>query len=138
MFAMRMLWAQFAEVDAKHLALGRAAWKAITSGSPEQLQRLVEQGTAAIPTMAIAFRRHLQELPSRRNGLSLSEQLTLRVLRDKGPMNAARLFGWYTNHYEPLPFLGDTGYWLVIKGLADPRPLISRSRVTSRVNGKWN
>jgi len=65
---------------------------------------------------------------------SLSEQLMLQVLRDKGPLNAARLFGWYTTHYEPLPFLGDTGYWLVIDGLADARPLISRSRV----NGKWN
>jgi hypothetical protein len=28
-------------------------------------------------------------------------------------MNAARLFGWYTNHYQPLPFRGDTGYWRV-------------------------
>ncbi len=34
-------------------------------------------------------------------------------------MNAARLFGWYSNHYEPLPFLGDTGYWSVLQGLAD-------------------
>jgi hypothetical protein len=35
--------------------------------------------------MAIALQRHLQELPSRQNGLSLTEQLTLQVLRDKGP-----------------------------------------------------
>ena len=53
------------------------------------------------------------------NGLSLTEQLTLQILAEKGPMNAARLFGWYINHYEPLPFLGDTGYWLVLLGLAN-------------------
>ena len=117
--AMRVLWRQFTEVDQTHLALGHAAWEAITAAAPESLLRLVEQGTGAIPTMAIAFRRHLQELPSRQNGLSLTEQLTLRILRDKGPMNAARLFGRYTNHYEPLPFLGDTGYWLVVDGLAE-------------------
>jgi len=116
--AMRVLWCQFCPVENKHLQLGSRVWQAITSQTPEPLQQIVEQGTEAIPTMAIALRRHLQELPSTHNGLSLTEQLTLQILADKGPMNAARLFGWYTNHYEPLTFMGDTGYWLVIGDLA--------------------
>ena len=119
--AMRVLWSEFAEVDPSHLELGHTAWEAVTAPSPEALQHLVQGGTEAIPAMATAFRRHLQELPAAQSGLSLTQHLTLRILHDKGAMNAARLFGWYTNHYEPLPFLGDTGNWLVIHGLADAR-----------------
>jgi hypothetical protein len=33
-------------------------------------------------------------------------------------MNAARLFGWYNNHYEPLTFMGDSSYWRVLNDLA--------------------
>jgi hypothetical protein len=32
-------------------------------------------------------------------------------------MNAARLIGWYNNHYEPLTFMGDTSYWDVLEEL---------------------
>lgn len=80
---------------------------------------LIDTGTPALPTMAIALQRHLFELPSTENGLSFTEELTLQILKDKGPMNAARLFSWYTNHYEPLPYCGDTGYWQIIFRLAD-------------------
>jgi hypothetical protein len=54
-----------------------------------------------------------------RNGLNLSEHLTLQILDEKGAMNAARLFGWYTNHYEPLTFMGDTFYWHLLENLAN-------------------
>jgi hypothetical protein len=69
--------------------------------------------------MAPALARHLRELPSIENGLSLTQQLTLRALSEKGAMSAVRLFGSYTNDYEPLPFLGDTGYWIVLRALAN-------------------
>ena len=42
--------------------------------------------------MSRALARHLHELPSVENGLSLTEQLTLQILAEKGPMNAARIF----------------------------------------------
>jgi hypothetical protein len=68
--------------------------------------------------MSVALARHLCELPSAENGLSLTEHLTLQVVREKGAMAAGRLFSAYMNEYEPLPFLGDTGYWTVLDGLA--------------------
>lgn len=117
--ALRMLWQQFAPVTEAQLKLGQLAWHAITAPSPQALAELVDTGTPALPGMAIALRRHLFELPSIANGLSLSEQLTLQILHDNGSMNAARLFGEYTNHYEPLPFCGDVGYWDIIEGLAN-------------------
>lgn len=124
--AMRVLWEQFGVVTEAQFDLGKRAWTAITSPTPDPLAALIDTGTPAQPTMATALARHMQELPSAVNGLSLTEQLTLQILADKGPMNAAQLFGWYTNHYEPLPFLGDSGYWSVIFGLAKAvRPAVA-------------
>ena len=127
--ALRVLWEQFSDVTEPQLALGQQAWAAITAPTPEALSALIATGTPALPTMAIALHRHLRELPSTENGLSLTEQLTLQILAEKGALNAARLFGWYTNHYEPLPFWGDEQYWLVLSGLANaPRPALTIDR----------
>lgn len=123
--AMRVLWKEFRDVTDIQLELGQRTWEAITAPTPETLGEIAASGTPELPTMATALQRHLRELPSMENGLSLTESLTLKILADKGPMNAARLFGWYTNHYEPLPFLGDSGYWSVIFGMARaPKPAL--------------
>lgn len=116
--ALRVLWREFREVSHAQLILGQHAWAALRSPSPEALLDLIAGGTQELPTLAIALQRHLQQLPSAHNGLNLSENLTLKILDEKGSMNAARLFGWYTNHYEPLTFMGDTGYWQLLEGLA--------------------
>jgi hypothetical protein len=117
--ALRILWDEFMDVSLEQLALGQRAWAAVCSPTPDALRELITTGTPELPTMAIAFDRHLKQLPSARNGLNLSENLTLQILDEKGSMNAARLFGWYTNHYEPLTFMGDTGYWRLLEDLAD-------------------
>jgi hypothetical protein len=116
--ALRVLWNQFSEVTEKQLRLGGEVWEALTDTNPVALFRLVESATPVLSTMAPAIQRHLRELPSAENGLSLTEHLALKILSDKGSMNAARLFGWYTNHYEPLTFLGDTMFYDVLEGLA--------------------
>jgi hypothetical protein len=116
--ALRVLWNTFRHVTEAQLAVGKSAWEAITSRTPELLEQLVNTATPALPTMSGALARHLRELPSLANGLSLTEHLTLQILREKGALSAGRLFGAYTNEYEPLPFLGDSGYWVVLNGLA--------------------
>ncbi len=123
--ALRVLWTQFADISPAQFEFAKHAWHAITSPTPELLEQLVATRTSALPVMANALHRHLQELPSLHNGLSLVEQLTLQVLSSEGPMNAARLFGSYTNRYEPLPFLGDSMYWCYLDDLAGaPQPAI--------------
>ena len=116
--ALRALWNDFSDVNEAQLAIGRSAWDAITSPTPELLFDIVGTGTPALPTMSTALARHLRELPSAENGLSLTEQLTLQILAEEAAMTAGRLFGVYTKQYEPLPFLGDSGYWTVLRGLA--------------------
>jgi len=116
--SMRVLWDMFTDVTSAQLAIGKQAWAAIRSSTPQALQELIATGTPELPTLAIALARHLKQLPSTSNGLNLTESLTLQILKDKGEINAAHLFGWYTNHYEPLTFMGDTGYWHVLEDLA--------------------
>jgi hypothetical protein len=116
--ALRSLWNDFLCVSEAHLALGREAWAAITEATPLRLARLIATGTPDLPALGTALARHLQELPSTRNGLSLSEMLTLEILASDGPMCAAALFKRYTNEYEPLPFMGDSGYWALLQELA--------------------
>src|SRR5206468_4385532 len=104
---------------------------------PEALLDLVKTGTPALPTMAKALARHLAELPSTQSGLSLTEELTLRILSEKGAMTAPRLFGWYTNDYEPLPFLGDTGYWIVLRELANAQAPAIRIEERTEAPREW-
>jgi hypothetical protein len=112
------LWNDFAPVCEPQRAIGSEAWNAITQPEPLHLLKLIESGTPALPTMARALARHLQELPSLHNGLSLTEQITLDILARQGGMAARRLFCSYTS-VEPLPFMGDSGYWAVLRGLAN-------------------
>ena len=108
--ALRMLWQQFQPITHEQLKLGKRTWEGITSPTPELLQSLIDTQTLELPPFTPALCRHLQQLPSVHNGLNLTEELSLKIIQEKGAMNAARLFGWYTNHYEPLTFMGDSGY----------------------------
>lgn len=136
--ALRVLWAQFADISAAQFEFAKHAWHAITAPTPELLAQLVTMQTPALPVMANALHRHLQELPSLHNGLSLTEQLTLQVLSNEGPLNAARLFGSYTNRYEPLTFLGDSMYWCYLDDLASaPQPAILLNK-RGEIPKDWN
>jgi hypothetical protein len=115
--ALRLLWEDFEDVTEVQLILGRQVWNAITSPSPEALMEITKAGTPAVPTMGPALARHIRELPSVRNGLSLAEELTLQVLSDKGAMTAARLFGSYMGQ-EALPFMSDTFFWKLLSRLS--------------------
>ena len=113
------LWEQRKEITAPLLQLGAQAWSAITAPSPEPLAELTRGGTPPLPMMARALARHLRELPSLENGLSLTERLTLEIARDLGPITLGRAFGVLMREREPLPFLGDIMFRWVAHGLAE-------------------
>lgn len=136
--ALRVLWSQFTVVTEEQFKLGEQVWDALTEPNPLALSSLVDSGTPAMPTMAPALQRHLRQLPSVANGLSLTEQLALQILNEKGSMNAGRLFGWYTNHYEPLAFLGDMQFYEILEALAGARhPALTITR-TGKSPIDWN
>jgi hypothetical protein len=136
--ALRVLWNDFADIDERQLLMGRQTWRALTAPTPEVLSELAKTGKPALQTMSRALTRHLQQLPSVANGLNLTEQLTLRTLEEKSSMTAGRLFGWYTNQYEPLVFMGDTGYWSVLRHLANARQPALRIADGAHLPRDWN
>ena len=117
--ALRVLWHEFIDISEAELQAGKQAWADITSATPVALSKFVKRDTGVLPVMRRALRRFLQDLPWVSNGLSLTEHTTLQILQDKGPMNAGRLFGWFQNHYDPLPGMGDAFYYKWVHGLAE-------------------
>ncbi len=125
--AFRVLWQSRQPVTVEQYGLGQAAWQALIQPGPRPLFDLATDGTPQLPTLAPAILRQLRELPALANGLGFTEQLALSILEREGSMTAGRLFGRYTNHYEPLVFMGDLGFYdLILCGLAaGPRPAIT-------------
>ncbi|MGH7646154.1 MAG: DUF1835 domain-containing protein, partial [Gemmatimonadales bacterium] len=65
-------------VTGRQLELGRRAWREFTSSDPRAVERfLAADDTSSLPFLAGALRRHLEEFPSVRNGLSRTEQQVL-------------------------------------------------------------
>jgi hypothetical protein len=56
------------------IGLGSRAWTAYRSTDPRAIEELLRADTSALPFLAGALRRHLEEFPSAENGLSRSEQ----------------------------------------------------------------
>ncbi|SDE49548.1 DUF1835 domain-containing protein [Kordiimonas lacus] len=101
------------------LKLGAEVWTALTEGTPHSLVRIAQKGTPDVPLCAPAIMRHLKELPAKSSGLSLTEELTLKILATGNEMRAGDLFKALTHEHEPLPYLGDQMYWYDLKRLRD-------------------
>jgi hypothetical protein len=103
-------------VTPAQLALGRKAWRAFGSGKPQAISRLLAEDTSAIPYLAAALRRQLQEFPSVRNGLSRSEQETLSAI-EAGHATPVAAFLEIANKQESV-FLGDTVFYWYLERLS--------------------
>jgi len=128
--SLRLLWEARRPVTPAQLALGANAWQALTSPDPRALAAIAASGTPALPILARALHRHLRELPSIENGLSLTEALILRILGDEGAITLNHVFWMLQNEREPLPFLGDTGFAYVVRNMerASETPLVRAER----------
>lgn len=119
------LWPQRRKVDASMLALAREAWRAYCAPSPLAWATLAQERHTALPLLAPALLRQLEELPGLADGLSLTERLTLQILRDSGPRPFGKVFAELMAVREPLPFLGDMMFHALLRPLIDsPHPLI--------------
>jgi hypothetical protein len=104
--ALRMLWSRREPATTAQLSLGLAGWKALASDDPRGLAQIMRTGTPALPLLAPALHRHLQELPSALNGLGFTQQMALALLAE-GPCSLQRIFGQLNYFIDPLPGQGD-------------------------------
>jgi hypothetical protein len=68
--------------------------------------------TPALPLLAPALHRHLRELPSAANGLSLTEELALTLMAEPPPdwggsVNLGKIYRTLHRSLDPLPGQGD-------------------------------
>jgi hypothetical protein len=106
-------------VTFRQVELARAAWEAFTAPEPNGLPRILERDTSALPFLAGALRRHLEEYPSVRNGLARTERQILEATVN-GPMTPLELFG-ATQRREERVFMGDSSFWRRVLDLAGGR-----------------
>jgi hypothetical protein len=121
--ALWLLWNQRQVINAERLSLGAAAWAALTSRDPRALAAIARTRTPALPHLAPAVHRHLRELPSSVNGLSLTQSLLLQIL-DRGSASVNDLWRISQGELEPMPFLGDTMFLHILNDTGRARPVV--------------
>jgi hypothetical protein len=108
-------------------AAAEAAWRAFRSPDPRALCAFDHPG--AWPALAPSLRRHLQQYPSARTGLSRTEHQTLAAV-SAGPLPAIDAFRAANHAVEDAIFMGDEGWWWHI------RPLLASAHPLLRVEGE--
>ncbi|MBV8840310.1 MAG: hypothetical protein JO000_27555 [Alphaproteobacteria bacterium] len=110
--ALRLLWMTRKPVSAAQLRLGLDAWRALANPDPRPLAAIMRSATPTLPLLAPALHRHLRELPSSTNGLSLTEAMALTLMaqplaRWGGVVNLAKIYAAMHSDIDPLPGQGD-------------------------------
>ena len=112
-------------VTQRQLALGRRAWRAVTASDPRAVERFLddEELDAALPFLAGALRRHLEEFPAVRDGLARTDRQLLQLIAE-GTTRLGDLFP-AIHLLERQFFIGDSSFVVRLRRLADgPRPLV--------------
>lgn len=111
-------------VSAAQLRLGSAAWQAYCAPDPSRIESLLGADTTALPYLAAALRRHLEEFPGTGDGLSRSERQAVAVAAAAGPLSFTALFA-AVQHKEERVFMTDLSLLRRLRDLASgPRPLL--------------
>jgi hypothetical protein len=103
-------------VTLRQIELGRTAWSAFTADDPTRLAQLLERDTSALPFLAGALLRMLEDYPALSNGLPRTERQILEHLVD-GPKTAGELFVASARREERV-FMGDATFWDRLRYLA--------------------
>lgn len=111
-------------VAGPHFQTAQAAWTAFTAPDPTAIEQFLDTDTSALPFIAAALRRHLEQFPSADNGLSRTERQALSVLRDQGSLSERRLFTAVQALEEQI-FMGDGSFYRLMANLSRGRhPLV--------------
>ncbi len=108
------LFASRQRVSEAQLALAVDVWQAFCSATPRMLANLLQADLSALPFMANALVRVLQEYPDP-VGVSRTERAVLRAVQG-GVQDPAGLFR-AVRASENIAFMGDASFWRVLEGL---------------------
>jgi Domain of unknown function (DUF1835) len=143
---LRRLDAERPGVTSEQLALAKRAWSAFGSSDPTRIEKLLQESTSALPYLARALTRHLEEFPSTVNGLSRSEYEALTAI-EEGHLTPVAAFLEVAKKQESI-FLGDLVFYSYLERLSgrenplltwrDGSPVVAPTAAESRdfVNGE--
>ncbi|HBL25866.1 MAG TPA: hypothetical protein DD490_03420 [Acidobacteria bacterium] len=116
-------------VTRDQMVLARHAWRAFCATEPIGIEVAIRRDTSALPFLADALHRHLEEFPALRGGLPRTEQQVLRALaREGGALSFEDLFR-ACQEMEERRFLGDVTFLHRLHELSDdPRRLVRLER----------
>jgi hypothetical protein len=111
-------------VTEEQYALAQKAWKAFGSDDPSRILRLLDENISALPYLAFALWRHLEEFPSVANGLSRSEREALTAV-EEGHATPVAAFMEVATKQESI-FLGDIIFYSYLERLSGKKnPLLT-------------
>jgi hypothetical protein len=121
---LRERFPQRQPVSSTQLELAHAAWAAFRSPDPVRLTALLQRETSALPFLAAALLRQLQQFPSKGNGLSRSERQALEAI-GSGVATLGEIYRESHHNREEAIFLGDTVFGFYVERLSRQRePLV--------------
>ena len=101
------------------------AWNAFTAPDAKAITAFLEGDSSPLPYVGPALRRHLEEFPSTRTGLSRSEQQALEAI-DAGAETVGEAFLASHHDREEAIFLGDSTFASYLERMSDvPVPLVT-------------
>jgi hypothetical protein len=109
-------------VGASQYQLAARAWEAFREDDPLALDRLLGADTSALPFLASSLRRHLEEFPWTRDGLSRTERRILQLAR-QGSIDIHAAFPLMHDD-ESAFYIGDSSFWQIVKELASATPAL--------------
>jgi hypothetical protein len=101
--------------------LASRAWRAFRDPDPRRLAELIASDTTALPFLAAALARHLEEFPSTRDGLSRSERRVLELAEQ--PVDLWHAFQRMHDD-ESAFFIADQSFLDVVRELAGASPAL--------------
>jgi len=128
------LWPARHAVSEDEFALAETAWHAFCSADPTAIEAILQRDTSALPFLAGALRRHLQQFPAIDNGLARTERQILQAA-SVGGRDFAAVFAAEQAMEERI-FMGDSSLRRWIRGLIECRhPLLASDNGIYRVTG---
>jgi hypothetical protein len=121
-------------VSQAQYALAARAWDAFRASDPLALDALLGTDTSALPFLAAALQRHLQEYPWTRDGLSRTER-RLMTLAERGPIDIWKAFP-LVHEDETAFYIADSSLWQVATELESARPSLITVAATSTAPGR--
>ena len=132
---MAALWKQCQPVTTAQFSLAERAWIAVCSRDRAVVDALLAEDTSALPFLADALRRYLDDFPSEGNGLSRTDRQILEAVNE-GAQTPKKIF-WAFQAKEQARYMTDAVLELHLKRMTKGGPaLLTAAPITLTEAGR--